>query len=314
MIFIVIPVFNRKEFTRNCLRSLNNQTYTNYKTIVVDDGSTDGTAEMIINEFPEVHIIRGDGNLWWAGATNAGINYVLDETNAKNTDFILTLNNDLEVPENYLEIMRKTASVYKDSILGSVSIDILNPKSLSFCGVSWNEFTGRYYSKAKDYNYTYKDLIDRQQIIDSDILPGRGTLIPINLFKTIGVYDSINFPQYAADEDFSLRARRNGWRSLIPTSTYVMCHINETGIDSENVQFNFKYYKHLFFSIKSPLNLKIRYRWAIKNTRLKLIYFMIECARIFCSVSFKTIKAIFKQVKLSDNILGRFATDNKSKD
>jgi len=249
---------------------------------------------MLAIDFPEVRAIKGNGNLWWTGATNAGVDYVLENRKTGNLDYVLTLNNDLEVPENYLETLVKTASVYKDSILGSVSVDILNPKLLSFCGVSWNEFTGRYHSKAKDYNYTYKDLVDRQQIIDSNILPGRGTLIPINVFKAIGVYDSINFPQYAADEDFSLRARRNGWRLLIPTSTYVMCYINETGVDSENVRFSFKYYKYLFFSIKSPLNLKIRYRWAMKNTRLKLIYFIVECARIFFSVSFKTMKAIFK--------------------
>jgi GT2 family glycosyltransferase len=294
MIFIVIPVHNRKEFTRNCLSSLRGQTYKNFETIVIDDGSTDGTAEMLAIDFPEVRAIKGNGNLWWTGATNAGVDYVLENRKTGNLDYVLTLNNDLEVPENYLETLVKTASVYKDSILGSVSVDILNPKLLSFCGVSWNEFTGRYHSKAKDYNYTYKDLVDRQQIIDSNILPGRGTLIPINVFKAIGVYDSINFPQYAADEDFSLRARRNGWRLLIPTSTYVMCYINETGVDSENVRFSFKYYKYLFFSIKSPLNLKIRYRWAMKNTRLKLIYFIVECARIFFSVSFKTMKAIFK--------------------
>ncbi len=47
MIFIVIPVHNRKHFTRECLLSLRKQTFQNFKVIVVDDGSSDETSEMI---------------------------------------------------------------------------------------------------------------------------------------------------------------------------------------------------------------------------------------------------------------------------
>ena len=50
-ISIVIPVHNRRELTRNCLLSLQKQTYKNFSVIIVDDGSTDGTSEMIQKEF-----------------------------------------------------------------------------------------------------------------------------------------------------------------------------------------------------------------------------------------------------------------------
>jgi GT2 family glycosyltransferase len=90
MIYIVIPVFNRINFTRECLISLRGQTYTDYKTLVVDDGSTDDTEEIIKREFPEVKVLKGDGNLWWTGATNMGIEYALKI--GHENDFILTLN------------------------------------------------------------------------------------------------------------------------------------------------------------------------------------------------------------------------------
>lgn len=292
MIFIVIPVFNRKEFTRNCLISLSNQTYKGYKIIVVDDGSTDGTCEMIASECPAVHVIKGDGNLWWAGATNKGIEYVRSNFACKQDDYILTLNNDLEVDENYLETLMSKTSLYHRSILGSVSVNINKLDEMNFCGISWNEFTGKYYLKAKDYNCSYQQLLQKRKVIDSDMLPGRGTLIPMLVFDEIGMYDSKNFPQYAADEDFSLRARRKGWKLLIPTGVCVKSYIDQTGADIENIKFSFRTYKHLFFSIKSPLNLKIRYRWAIKNTKLKLIYFLFESVKIFISVSLKMIRGI----------------------
>ena len=293
MIFIIIPVFNRKEFTRNCLYSLSKQTYKDYKIIIVDDGSTDGTFQMIENEFPEVHMIKGDGNLWWAGATNEGVEYVFKICKCDHSDYILTLNNDLEVSENYLETLVSNARKNNRSILGSVSVDIMNHDLMNFCGITWNEFVGKYYLKAKDYNFSYSELISKKEFIDSDMLPGRGTLIPVPVFTEIGLYDSQNFPQYAADEDFALRARKKGWNLLIPTTAFVKSHINETGADTENVRFSLKYLKHLFFSIKSPLNLKIRYRWAMKNTRLKILYFLLESTKIFLSVSFKMVKRAF---------------------
>ena len=63
MIYIVIPVFNRKQFTKDCLDSLRKQTDKRFKVVVVDDGSTDGTSDMLKEEYPEVHILYGDGNL-----------------------------------------------------------------------------------------------------------------------------------------------------------------------------------------------------------------------------------------------------------
>ena len=44
--------------------------------------------------------------------------------------------------------------------------------------------------------------------VQSDLLTGRGTLIPITAFKTYGVYDAGRFPHYAADEDFSLTCKK----------------------------------------------------------------------------------------------------------
>jgi len=63
MLFIVTPVFNRKEFTYNYLQSLREQTFNDFKVIIVDDGSTDGTSEMIKKDFSEVILIEKDGKI-----------------------------------------------------------------------------------------------------------------------------------------------------------------------------------------------------------------------------------------------------------
>ena len=101
MIYIVIPVFNRKHFTKDCLISLRNQTYKYHKTIIVDDGSTDGTKQMLESEFPEVIVLSGDGNLWWTKSINMGIRHAL----SLGADYIMTLNNDTIATPDFLEKM-----------------------------------------------------------------------------------------------------------------------------------------------------------------------------------------------------------------
>lgn len=101
MIYIVIPIYNRKNFTRECIVSLQNQTYKNYKIIIIDDGSTDGTKEMLQTEFPEVLVLYGDGNLFWTKAINMGIKKAL----ALGAEYILTLNNDTIATSDFLEKM-----------------------------------------------------------------------------------------------------------------------------------------------------------------------------------------------------------------
>ncbi len=48
-----------------------------YHTVVIDDGSTDGTADAIRRKHPEIHIISGDGNLWWTGAIVLGMRFAI---------------------------------------------------------------------------------------------------------------------------------------------------------------------------------------------------------------------------------------------
>ena len=79
MIYVVIPVHNRKDFTRNCLLSLQKQSFQAFEVVIVDDGSTDGTAEMLREEFPELPVLKGDGNLWWTASVNMGIKYALEQ-------------------------------------------------------------------------------------------------------------------------------------------------------------------------------------------------------------------------------------------
>ena len=130
-IFIVIPVHNRREFTCNCLLSLRRQTMQNFKIIVVDDGSTDGTREMIQEEFPEVTLLHGDGNLWWTGATNLGVQYALSQK----AEYIMTLNDDTIVTDDFIKKMLFWAGKEPKALLGAFLLDAETKKPVYGGGI-----------------------------------------------------------------------------------------------------------------------------------------------------------------------------------
>jgi GT2 family glycosyltransferase len=123
-VYAVIPVHNRRPITRQCLLCLHQQTFSNLKIIVVDDGSTDGTSEMIRAEFPEVILLHGDGNLWWTGATNMGVRYAMSQCCKE--DYILIINDDVFVHPDYVVTLFNAAENSPGTLVQSVYADADN--------------------------------------------------------------------------------------------------------------------------------------------------------------------------------------------
>lgn len=93
---MIIPSWNGREFLRDCLTSLRLTDYSPYKIVVVDNGSTDGTVEMVKQDFEWVEVVESKLNLGFAGGSNLGIKYALEK---HNPDYILLLSNDTKVVE-----------------------------------------------------------------------------------------------------------------------------------------------------------------------------------------------------------------------
>lgn len=227
-VYIIIPVHNRKRLTKICISSLQEQTYKNFTPKVIDDSSTDGTAVMVKKEFGNfVKLIKGNGNLWWAKATNLGISYALKRANS--SDFILTLNDDLIVKFNYLQELIDCYKKYPNSLIGSLTLFKDNPERVVYEGGIWNKIIAK---QKRHFKIGERiDFDNTPEVLATDFLPGRGTLIPVNVFKEIGLYDNVNFPQYMADQDLALRAKRRGYRLFISTKARVYSIAEETGIN-----------------------------------------------------------------------------------
>lgn len=279
MIYVVIPVYNRQDFTRSCLASFRSQVHQDFKIVVVDDGSTDDTEKMLTNEFPEVHVIKGNGELWWTGAINAGIRYSLKCLTDE--DYILVLNNDLELPTDFMECIVTFAKNNKDTLVGSVVVDIGERKKIVYGGVKINWWTAK--QRVINFNEDL-DNFSKSYSVESDYLTGRGTLIPVHVFKRVGLYDEQHFKQ-CGDTELTLRAKQMNYRLVVFYGARIFSH-EHTGGDSINITNKYKIrdFKKYFFDVRSNFRLQYRFyfaRSALRNNYLKLLtHFACDVGRI----------------------------------
>ncbi|WNC71181.1 glycosyltransferase family 2 protein [Thalassotalea psychrophila] len=255
MIYIITPVFNRKDFTKNYLSALSRQTSKNFKIIIVDDGSSDGTSEMIEEEFPEVLLLKEKGDLWWAEATNIGIKRAI----SLGAKYVMTLNDDTLPFPDFIEKMNYWLERKPSALLGALAVDNATGNAL-FAGeiLNWNNEISEFALDKVDKEF-------RNGIHEINIFPGRGFLIPTSVFEDIGFYDSRNFPQTMADLDFSIRATNFGYKTYCNYDAKIkIFHEESGGMKLLNEKSWKNYYEHLF-GMKGGANLRWFTIFVFKN-------------------------------------------------
>lgn len=246
MLHIVIPVHNRRQFTHDCLCSLRRQTIADHKIIIVDDGSTDGTSQMLATEFAEVTILKGTGNLYWTAAVNLGIRHALKQ----GADHIMTLNNDTIASRDFIEKMLLWSARQPNAILGALDIDSMTGKPYyggEYINWKWNTTT---------FLLDILPASKQKGLHEVSVFPGRGLLVPRKVFESIGLFAEKSLPHYMADYDFTAMAKRNGFKVYCNYDARLYTYPEEGGDHKLRGEKNiFNYFKHLF-SIKGGGNLK----------------------------------------------------------
>lgn len=247
---IVTPIFNGVEHTLDYLESLSECSYPNYEVIIVDDGSTDGSAKLVSERFPQVRILTGDGNLWWSGGTNMGIRDALE----RGTDFILTMNNDVKVAPDFLDALVACAVENPGGIIGGKIYFMNDPDRIWSAGGKVNWLSGKTLVQIGHNQIDREEFCRRERM---DFLTGMNVLVPASVFDRIGFYDAENFPQYHADAEFTLRARKAGIPIFFEPSAKVWNRVESTFMQRflKGKRFDFKAVHELLTSFRSPMKL-----------------------------------------------------------
>ncbi len=251
---LLVPVFNNIEFTKNCLRKLdevlNKATlkHLDFSTVVIDDGSTDGSSEWIGANFPDVTVLQGDGNLWWSGGINRGAAYAMEQGDYV---YVMLWNNDVLPADDYFtELDSLIPQITADTIIGS-KIYSMEEKSMVWSfGGQFNPRSGKIYM----LGYEEEDGADFASPARADWLPGMGTLVPLEVIQKIGYWDAVNFPQYHGDSDFTYRAKLAGFELWVYPQLRIWNNRDNTGLKHEG---SYKNLRRLFSDTKSNFNWKM---------------------------------------------------------
>ncbi len=252
-IHILIPVHNNRDTTLKCLELLSKQTFRDFTVTVTDDGSTDGTYGAICEQFPEVTILHGDGDLWWTGAINMALQDILPKT--ADDDYVLTLNNDVTFNEDYLASLVDAVKLRPGWLIGSVSLDCTDTNRVIDAGIYFDWRTGKEIMSDYRHGKYFNDNINR--------LSGRGTLIPVCVFRANNLYNAKHLPHYGADYEFSIRAQNAGFNLCVHCNAVLLSDTNISGLKfTPLMKISITKAKDLLFSRKSVANVgnKIRFR------------------------------------------------------
>jgi GT2 family glycosyltransferase len=222
---VVVPVYGKLPLTIRFLEAFAGVTYPNYRIIIVDDNSPDGTGRHLAGHYPHVTVLRGNGGLWWAGATNKGVRHALRQ----GFRYVLTINNDSCVHPSFLSHLVETAEANPSSIVGS-RIHFLDQPQKVWAAGGFTDWGGsKFFVRLQGHDTRAEDLLARQDSpVQVELLTGCGTLVPADCYRRVGLYAAHLFPQYHADSELALRAGRHGYRILVDLRALVWNDVANT--------------------------------------------------------------------------------------
>ena len=191
-IAVLITCHNRKEKTLQCLQALFSQKGLSESYLIdvflVDDGCSDRTSEAVMQDFPQVNIIKGNGELYW----NRGMHLAWETAAAsKDFDYYLWLNDDTFLFQNGLLIL------FKENF--STSIVCGTTRSSTIVKATYGGFLTK----------NFKLLTPNGSYQNADYSNGNCVLIPRYVFEKLGNLDPI-FQHALGDIDYTLRSRKKG--------------------------------------------------------------------------------------------------------
>jgi GT2 family glycosyltransferase len=208
IVTVVIPNYNGKKFLADCLDSLKKQTYRDFRVLVVDNGSTDGSCEFLRNNYPKVDVIELSENTGFANAVNVGIR----ESNGK---YVFLLNNDTICEQGAIEalvkVLDKKARVFS---VQAKMLKINEPHNIDDAGDFYSAM-GWGFAQGKDKD---NKLFSKRSNIMSAC--AGAAMYRKDYFDKIGLFDEAHFC-YLEDIDVGYRARLYGYQNVMEPDAIV---------------------------------------------------------------------------------------------
>jgi hypothetical protein len=204
LVYVIILNYNGRRWIEACVGALLNTDYDNFRLIVVDNASSDGSIELIRSSYPQVQILVNERNLGFSEGNNVGIREAL----TKNAEYIALLNPDTKVePEWLQELIAVGEAEAGAGILGAVQLE--------YDGSEFNSWTKAAMSQFLD---ELKRPESARAWIPVEWVEGACLAVKRRVFDEVGLLDPIYFAFYE-EIDLCRRASSCGYKiALVPRS------------------------------------------------------------------------------------------------
>jgi len=211
LVYVLIPVHNRRAITLTCLNTLqHNGDLDLYQIVVIDDGSTDGTAAAIRTAFPTVTVLLGDGQLWWTGAIAKGMEYAYRH----GADYFIWLNDDtLCLPSALSQLVDHCIATPRGIATAQcyASAQLLQP---TYGGQTKHPFSVRLVATPQG------------QQRPCDCMSGNLVCLPQAVVADIGYPPAEQLPHCRADIVYTLMAKRAGYNLQVLGDAIAIAELN----------------------------------------------------------------------------------------
>jgi len=202
--WVIVLNWQGAKFIRECLRSALDQDYADYRILVVDNASTDGSREIVRDEFPQAELLALPENRHFARGMNAGFERALKDPACT---YAVALNNDTRVDRDWLSALVRPA---QETRVGSVAAKMLlmdRPEILNTAGLRITRD-----GAAVDRGWLQKDEGQFDRDVDVFGASGGAALYRRDALEAVGLYDG-DFVAYLEDLDLAWRLRLAGWEA-----------------------------------------------------------------------------------------------------
>lgn len=240
---LIIINYNTREDLGKCLTTLKEK-LGGRETIVVDNGSSDGSREMVAEEFPWARLVDNPGNPGYASACNKGLA-------ATSHPYALILNSDVEFLEDGLDEVIDYLDAHPEvGALGPMVLNSDGSRQMScrrfpsmrqnivhgFLGDFWpdNPFTR---------SYQMKDM-RREEIREADWVSGAAMFVRRSAVEQVGGFDESYF-MYVEDVDLCWRLKRAGFKVVYHPSFRLIHHVGRTS-SQQSVRMLYEHHRSMY--------------------------------------------------------------------
>lgn len=277
---LIIVNWNTRDYLRNCLLTIYaSQGDFSYHVIIVDNGSSDGSAEMVTEEFSQATLLSGHGNVGYPAGNNLGLETLGYPDDPKAPRYALLLNPDTELPPDALKRMVTFMDTHPEAgmagpklILRDGSLDLACRRSIPTPGIAVSHVLklDRLFPKSRlfaRYNLTF---LDEDEMAEVGSVVGAFMMVRKEAIAKVGLMDE-RFFMYGEDLDWAKRIGEAGWCVYYYPEVRVLHVKRAASIQSKRAQFEFVrasllfYNKHYRGKTFWPLHIAILLGFAISG-------------------------------------------------